>query len=182
MAGRGFEELDCYQLALEVFREAYAVAQRLPKHELYNLSSQLRRAATSTTLNIAEGYGRFHFLDKARFYYIARGSLSETLAAFIDCHVAGYITDERLADSRDLCGRSLQALNGLIRYTNRQRQGQREYGDRAVREPSIEYGATLADRIEGADAQESEPPLPEFPNLGSSNHGSSNHESTNHGG
>jgi four helix bundle protein len=139
MAERGFEGLDCYQLALQVFREAYAVAKRLPAIERYNLADQLRRAATSITLNIAEGYGRYHYLDKIRFYYIARGSMTEVQAAFIDCQTAGYSADKELVRQRDLCNRALQALNGLIRYTYRQRQGQKEYGDRSLREPDIEY-------------------------------------------
>ena len=57
----------------------YRLAEQLPKYERYNLASQLRRAALSTVLNIAEGYGRYHFLDKLRFFYYARGSLFETL-------------------------------------------------------------------------------------------------------
>ncbi len=52
MTERGFEGLDCYQLALQAFREAYEVATRLPAIERYNLTDHLRRAATSSTLNI----------------------------------------------------------------------------------------------------------------------------------
>ena len=44
----------------------------------------MRRASVSIGLNIAEGYGRYHYLDCLRFYYhIARGSLDETLSGFI---------------------------------------------------------------------------------------------------
>ena len=52
--GRGFEDLDCYQLALQVLKEVYKVANRLPAIERYNLADQMRRAATSvrsTTVN-----------------------------------------------------------------------------------------------------------------------------------
>jgi four helix bundle protein len=70
---RGFEDLDCYKLALQVVREAYDLANRLPDYERYDLARQLRRAASSVTLNIAEGYGRYHYLDSLRFFYIARG-------------------------------------------------------------------------------------------------------------
>jgi four helix bundle protein len=52
---RGFEDLECYQLALQVLREAYTVAKLLPPEEKFNLSDQMRRAATSVALNIAEG-------------------------------------------------------------------------------------------------------------------------------
>jgi four helix bundle protein len=138
-AQRGFEDLDCYQLALQVLKEAYRVANHLPAVERYNLADQLRRAATSVTLNIAEGYGRYHYLDRLRFFYIARGSLSETLSGLIDCQAVGYTGEAQLANQRNLCHRALQSLNGYIRYTQRQRQGQKEFGDRVLREPEVRY-------------------------------------------
>ena len=82
---RGFEDLECYKLALQVFCEAYRIVSLLPSEEKYNLADQLRRAVTSAILNIAEGYGRHHYLDSLRFYYIARGSIMETLSALIAC-------------------------------------------------------------------------------------------------
>jgi len=152
--GRGFEDLDCYQLALQVLKEAYKVANRLPAVERYNLADQMRRAAVSVTLNIAEGYGRYHYLDKLRFFYIARGSLDETLSGFIDCQALGYTNEARLTDQRDLCHRALQALNGYIRFVHRQRQGHKEYGERVLQEPRAEY---IIRPIP-------EPPNPEFTN------------------
>jgi four helix bundle protein len=83
---RGFEDLEGYKLAKQVFREAYRVASLLPPEEKYNLSDQLRRAATGILLNIAEGYGRFHYLDSLRFYYISRGSMMETLSGLVACN------------------------------------------------------------------------------------------------
>lgn len=53
------------------------MAAGLPAVERYNLADQFRRAATSAVLNISEGYGRYHYLDSLRFYYMARGSLNE---------------------------------------------------------------------------------------------------------
>jgi four helix bundle protein len=135
---RGFEDLECYKLALSVAREAYQVAQRLPSEEKYNLADQLRRAAASITLNIAEGYGRYHYLDTLRFYYIARGSLNEVLSAFITCDTVRLLSGE-LPGQRELCHNALRTLNGYIRYVRGQRQGHQEYGDRAVREDSPEY-------------------------------------------
>ncbi len=135
---RGFEDLECFQLALQVMREAYRVARCLPAEEKYNLSQQIRRAAASITLNIAEGYGRYHYLDSLRFYYIARGSLSETLSAFIVCDQAQYTTGE-LTRQRQLCHSALRSLNGYIRYVRQQQQGCQEYGDRVLRDDSAPY-------------------------------------------
>ncbi len=132
---RGFEDLECYQLALRVFKEAYRIASSLPPEEKYNLVTHIRRAATSKILNIAEGYGRYHYLDSLRFYYTARGSLSEVLSAFIVCDEASYTTAE-LPHQRELCYAALRSLNGFIRYVRKQQQGYQEYGDQFLREES----------------------------------------------
>jgi four helix bundle protein len=128
---RGFEDLECYQLALQVMREAYRVIQKLPPEEKYNLGLQMRKASVSVGFNIAEGYGRYHYLDCLRFYYIARGSLDETLSGFIACDTLGYTKGE-LPSQRQLCHSALRSLNGYIRYLRSQQQGRQEYGDRAV--------------------------------------------------
>ena len=130
---RGFEDLECYQLALQVLKEAYRVAGQLPQEEKYNLADQMRRAVVSVVFNIAEGYGRFHYLDSLRFYYIARGSLNETLSGFIICNQMGY-TSEKLPDQRQLCHSALRSLNGFIRYIRRKKRGYKEYGAQVVRE------------------------------------------------
>lgn len=63
-----------HELALEVYRNT----QTFPKEEMYALTSQLRRAATSIPANIVEGNTRKSDKDKKRFIEIARGSLAET--------------------------------------------------------------------------------------------------------
>ncbi len=145
---RGFEDLECYQLALQVMREAYRVVSLLPPEERYNLAHQMRRAATSVILNIAEGYGRYHYLDSLRFFYIARGSLDETLSGFIGCSEVGY-TDSELPRQRDLCHSALRSLNGYIRYVRRQRRGRQEYGDKSVREDTLLYVADVEPAMDG---------------------------------
>jgi four helix bundle protein len=135
---RGFEDLDCYQLAIQVVREAYRVAKALPSEEKYNLADQLRRASVSIALNIAEGYGRYHYLDSLRFYYNARGSLEETLSAFIVCDQIGRTKGE-LPRQREICGNAVRALNGYIRYVRAQQQGSREFGNQAVHEEPGNY-------------------------------------------
>ena len=130
---RGFEDLECYQLALRVLREAYRVAGQLPPEEKHNLAHQMRKAAVSVVLNIAEGYGRYHYLDSLRFYTIARGSLDETLSSFIVCDEVGHTTGE-LPDQRELCHSALRSLHGYIRYVRKQQRGRKEYGDRQLGE------------------------------------------------
>lgn len=135
---RGFEDLECYQLAMKVFREGYDVASRLPLEEKYNLADQLRRASTSIILNVAEGYGRYHYLDSLRFYYFSRGSIMEVLSALIASDDRKYTKDE-LTRQRELCHSALRSLNGYIRYVRAQQQGKQEYGERAIKEESAAY-------------------------------------------
>ena len=131
---RGFEDLECYQLALTMLKQAYGLAERLPAVERYNLADQMRRSAVSVTLNIAEGYGRYHYLDSLRFFYIARGSLMETLSAFVSCETVGYVSTDELDRLRQLAHSALRSLNGYIRYVRKQQRGQKEYGNQAIRE------------------------------------------------
>ena len=133
---RGFEDLECYQLALQVLREVYRVVKGLPPEERYNLAHQMRKAAVSVILNIAEGYGRYHYLDSLRFYCIARGSLNETLSSFIICDEVGHTSGE-LSDQRELCHSALRSLNGYIRYVRQRQQGRQEYGDKLLREEGV---------------------------------------------
>ena len=141
MTQRGFEDLECYKLALQVMKEAYGVTKRLPAKEKYNLADQMRRASVSVLLNIAEGYGRYHYLESLRFYYIARGSLNETLSAFIACDQLQY-TQDKVQEQRELCHSSLRSLNGFIRYVRDQQRGNKEYGDNAVRDDITPYDIT----------------------------------------
>lgn len=55
----------------------YEIARQLPDNEVYGLGAQIKRAALSVPANIAEGFGRYHYLDKVKFFLNARGSLNE---------------------------------------------------------------------------------------------------------
>jgi four helix bundle protein len=73
-----FRDMPVWQEAMEVAEGVFAVTDTLPRKEDYGFTSQIRRAALSISANIAEAYGRSHMLDKVNFYYIARGSVTET--------------------------------------------------------------------------------------------------------
>jgi len=72
-----FYQLDTWKeghkLALLIYKET----KSFPKEEKCGATNQLRRAASSITANIAEGFGRYHYADKIRFYHQARGSVKE---------------------------------------------------------------------------------------------------------
>ena len=136
---QGFENLACYQHALKLLSAAYRLAERLPPSERYNMADQLRRAALSALLNLAEGYGRYHFLDKLRFFYYARGSLCETLSIFISAHQIGYLDDEQLRWVRDTETEAEKSLNGYIRFVRKQKQGITEFGHKYVHDENVNY-------------------------------------------
>jgi len=140
---KGFEGLASYQHALRLLKAAYKLAGELPAYEKYNLADQVRRASLSVLLNIAEGYGRYHYLDRLRFFYIARGSLTEVLSAFIAANSLGYVDDAQLSWVRDTEMEAEKSLNGYIAFIRKQQQGGSEYGNKYVREEEAEYHASI---------------------------------------
>ena len=95
------ERLDVYRTSIEFLALSDQMASALPRGRAY-LADQLRRAASSIPLNMAEGAGEFAAADKARFYRFARRSATES-AAILDALAALELTDESLRT----CGRGL---------------------------------------------------------------------------
>ena len=85
-----FEKLEVWQLSLEYVDLVYEIAGRLPRSEEYNLKSQMIRAATSVSLNIAEGSTGQTDAEQARFLGLAIRSLLETVACQHLIHRRGY--------------------------------------------------------------------------------------------
>ena len=75
-----FKKLRVWQIAHSTTLKVYKLTSRLPKSELFGLTSQLRRAAISVELNIAESEGRFNKQEKIQFLYMARASSVEARA------------------------------------------------------------------------------------------------------
>jgi four helix bundle protein len=115
-----FEDLECWQhcraLRRFVFRE---VVPALPKEERHRLGDQLIRAARSTTANIAEGYGRFHYLDNAKFCSNSRGSCWEVLDHLITGNDDGFISVDLLKRGRQLVIAAVKLITGYMNYLKR---------------------------------------------------------------
>ncbi|HEY3277351.1 MAG TPA: four helix bundle protein [Syntrophorhabdaceae bacterium] len=71
------EELQIYGIARELSRIGWNVYRELKNEYRFGIGRQYLEAADSVGANIAEGYGRYHYLDSIKFYYNARGSLWE---------------------------------------------------------------------------------------------------------
>lgn len=72
-----FKDLRVWQEGVLLAKEIYNLCSKLPKEELYGLSSQMKRAVVSVPSNIAEGHSRNHRSEYRQYVYIALGSLAE---------------------------------------------------------------------------------------------------------
>lgn len=88
----------------------------LPKEEKYRLGDQMLRAARSSTANISEGYGRFHFMDNAKFCSNARGSCWEVLDHLITANDEGLISADTYKKGRTLVHEAVKQVNGYMNY------------------------------------------------------------------
>jgi four helix bundle protein len=136
---RGFEDLDCFKLALEVMVVVHEMVKTLPTEERYELISQVRRSSKSVTANLAEGYGRYHYLDSLHYYAKARGELNETLAHLINARTLSYINQSTFDSIYQLIRETEKAINGSMTYVRRQRAGNQEFGDKVIREEPVKY-------------------------------------------
>ena len=110
-----YRDLLVWQKAVELALHVYRLSEGFPKHEIYGLRAQLRRAGVSVPSNIAEGYGRASRKEYLQFLSIAQGSLKELETQTIIGQRLGYITlsqAERALSDADVIGRM---LGGLIR-------------------------------------------------------------------
>ena len=74
-----FEDLKCWQACREVRIFIFNLVKSYPKDENYSIVDNMKRAARSTTQNIAEGFGRFHYRENMQFCRISRVSLFELI-------------------------------------------------------------------------------------------------------
>lgn len=118
-----FEDLEVYQAARAFRKAMYSVAKQLPETEKFGLASQIRRAAVSLTNNIAEGHGRYHYLDQVRFTLQSRGSLEELLDDLNVCDDEQYLLADETRTLKEQAWRVRQLKDGYIRYLRRQTKG-----------------------------------------------------------
>lgn len=141
MSREGLEKLNAWLKAKNLAVFIYAqVLPSLPSSEQYNLTDQIRRAASSIPANIAEGYGRFYYQETIRFCYIARGSLEELISHIVLAEEIGelsYVTEMEVLQLADEVGR---LINGYIAYLKKSKIGEHEPGAyHAISEDDVEY-------------------------------------------
>lgn len=120
---RTFEDLDVYKKARAFRKRMYAVARKLPDFEKYELGRQIRRAAVSLTNNIAEGHGRYHYLDEIKFQLQSRGSLSELLDDLNVCQDEDYLPTAEIVELKERAKEVQRLINGYIRFLRERKAG-----------------------------------------------------------
>ena len=118
-----YKSLKVWQMARGLSVDIHSMTLSvLPKHEMFEEGSQVRRAIKSVRSNIVEGYGRrLHKQDFVRFLEIAHASCDEALDHLEILHETGSLTDDSLF--RDLHSRTDElgkALGGLLRSVQSQ--------------------------------------------------------------
>jgi four helix bundle protein len=117
---RNFYDLDAWKKGHLLVIEVYKITADFPKEETYGVKSQLRRAASSITANIAEGFARYHFKDKIKFYYNSRGSAAEVQNFLFLAKDIGYIDAKVCKMLEEKISEVGKLINGLIKSTEEQ--------------------------------------------------------------
>ncbi|KAF1083717.1 hypothetical protein SPSYN_03128 [Sporotomaculum syntrophicum] len=110
----GYKNLEVYQRSYKLALEIHRTTQKFPSEERYELGSQLRRAAVSIPLNIAEGYGRRESIGEFQhFLRNALGSCNEVKVLLDMIKDLQYISEERhqiLLEQYNILGKQIYRL------------------------------------------------------------------------
>jgi four helix bundle protein len=116
-----YQDLQCWQLANELKREVYALVNNSSARHDLKFRDQIIDSARSGTRNIAEGFGRYHHPEFARFLGFAKASILETHNHVGDGCDSGYWSATDGDRVQALAVRASDATTGLIGYLSRTR-------------------------------------------------------------
>jgi four helix bundle protein len=118
---RTFEELDCWKACRKLRRWVSQVVKRLPPDERFRLVDELIRSSRSTTANIAEGYGVYHYSESIHYCRRSRGSAFEVLEHMITAIDDELLSESSLDECRSLVEDAVKLINGYIRYLKKRK-------------------------------------------------------------
>jgi four helix bundle protein len=119
---RDYRDLVLWQKAMGLASEVHRVTLKLPRHEMFGLTAQIRRAAVSIPSNIAEGAGRRTTRDFLAFLHVARGSLSELETQLFLAQSIGYLSEADWAVARTGTIEVGRLLNAVITGLRRRQE------------------------------------------------------------
>jgi four helix bundle protein len=112
---KDFKDLIVWQEGHQLVIQVYKLTKSFPREELYSLSDQIKRAVSSVTSNIAEGFGRHTYKEKIQFYYQAQGSLIEVKNQLIIAKDVGFVGLNEFDILYSQANKVHSLLQGLIR-------------------------------------------------------------------
>lgn len=110
-----FTDLNVWREGHKLVILVYKITKHFPKEETYSLTDQMRRAVSSITANISEGFGRQGFKEKVQFYYLSKGSLNELKNFILIAKDVGYLDPEDFKNLADQANIVDPLLQGFIR-------------------------------------------------------------------
>ena len=114
-----YRDLRVWQESMASAESCHRLTRRLPREEMFGLSSQARRAVASITANIAEGYGRENTRAFVQYLRIAQGSLKEVETRLLLAQRVGLLADTDISGSMAQCESIGKMLRSLIRSLQR---------------------------------------------------------------
>ncbi len=117
MLNLSHKKLNVWRMAVDFVTDIYKLSNRFPKHEMYGLISQLRRASISIPSNIAEGAARSSAKERVRFYEISRSSLVEIDTQLEIAKKLEYCKTDDLKDLGEQMNHIFALLSKLISKT-----------------------------------------------------------------
>lgn len=114
---QSFTDLNTWKEGHKLVITIYKITKTFPKEETYSIIDQMRRASSSVTANIAEGFGRQTYKEKLQFYYMAQGSLTELKNFILIAKDVKYLEDGDFNNLSEQANLTHQLLQGLIQKT-----------------------------------------------------------------
>ena len=111
-----FRDLDVWKKCRDIRIMIWKLCKKFPAEEKFRLADQMIRASRSSTANIAEGYGRFHFQENIQFCRQSRGSLFELMDHVLVAEECEYIGGEEKEELIEHIISAIRLLNGYIKY------------------------------------------------------------------
>ena len=111
-----FRDLDVWKKCRDIRIMIWKACKEFPAEEKFRLADQMIRASRSSTANIAEGYGRFHFQENIQFCRQSRGSLFELIDHVLVAEECEYLNTEEKEKFIEHITSAIRLLNGYIKY------------------------------------------------------------------
>jgi four helix bundle protein len=117
MLNLGHKKLEVWKMSVDFVTDIYALTEKFPKTEIYGIINQLRRAAVSVSLNIAEGASRSSGIERKRFYQLARSSLVEIDTQLEISIGLGYCSGENIVSLGEKLNHLFAMISKLMKKT-----------------------------------------------------------------